>query len=182
MPPALNIPQESRSIGGANAVNFSEEICLPYLRAAQNPDGGWGFRSGAQSRVEPTAWALIALQQAFSAQGEGADSGASERGLRYLADSQLVDGSWPSAHGQGKGAWVTSLACWAFLSADENRAALGRGLDWLAAERPAIRADGFDFFAALAEAKKFRVRTTRCGDGVGPAEPRAGSSQPPMRF
>jgi hypothetical protein len=154
MPPALNIPQESRSIGGANAVNFSEEICLPYLRAAQNPDGGWGFRSGAQSRVEPTAWALIALQQAFSAQVVSAGSGASERGLRYLADSQLVDGSWPSAHGQGKGAWVTSLACWAFLSADENRAALGRGLDWLAAERPGDSGGWFRFLRGFGGSKK----------------------------
>ncbi len=46
----------------------------------------------------------------------------------------------------------------------------------------AIRADGFDFFAALAEAKKFRVRTMRFGDGAGPAGRLAGLSQPRMRF
>ena len=163
MPPALNIPQESRSIGGANAVNFSEEICLPYLRAAQNPDGGWGFRGGAQSRVEATAWALIALAQGFPARAAGAagaaglagaDAGASERGIRYLADSQLVDGSWPSAHGQGQGAWVSALACWAFFSTNENRAALQRGLDWLAAERPGDSGGWFRFLRGLRGSKK----------------------------
>ena len=115
-------------------MTFSEEVCLPYLRAAQNPDGGWGFRSGAQSRMEPTAWALIALDHAFSSH---VANEATARGLRFLSDSQLPDGSWPAAAGQGRGSWVTSLACWAFLSANENRDALKRGLSWLAAERPA---------------------------------------------
>src|SRR5271168_1115129 len=154
MPPALNIPRESRSIGGANAVNFSEEICLPYLRAAQNPDGGWGFRSGAQSRVEPTAWALLALEQVFSGRAAGPDAGASERGLRYLTGCQLVDGSWPSAPGQAQGAWVTSLACWAFLTANENRGALARGLNWLAAERPGDAGTWFRFLRGFTASKK----------------------------
>jgi len=133
MRPAFSIPQESRSFGGAEAVTFSEEICLPYLRAAQNPDGGWGFRSGSQSRIEPTAWALLALDQVFPA---NAASEAIARGVRFLSDSQLPDGSWPAAAGQGQGAWVTSLACWAFLATNENRDALTRGLSWLVAERP----------------------------------------------
>jgi len=114
-------------------VTFSEENCLPYLRAAQNPDGGWGFRSGAQSRIEPTAWALIALDQAFAA---NTASEAIAQGLRFLSDAQLADGSWPAAAGQGDGAWVTSLACWAFLSTNENRDALKRGLNWIVEERP----------------------------------------------
>ena len=114
-------------------MTFSEEICLPYLRAAQNPDGGWGFRSGSQSRIEPTAWALLALDQVFPA---NAASEAIARGVRFLSDSQLPDGSWPAAAGQGQGSWVTSLACWAFLSTNENRDALKRGLSWLVAERP----------------------------------------------
>lgn len=114
-------------------MTFSEEICLPYLRAAQNPDGGWGFRGGSQSRIEPTAWALLALDQVFPAI---AASEAIARGVRFLSDSQLPGGSWPAAAGQGQGSWVTSLACWAFLSANENRDALKRGLSWLVAERP----------------------------------------------
>ena len=135
-------------------MTFSEEICLPYLRAAQNPDGGWGFRSGGQSRVEPTAWALIALDQVFSARVAGPGADASERGLRYLADSQLVDGSWSAAPGQAQGAWVTSLACWAFLSASENRAALVRGLNWLAAEKPGDAGTWFRFLRGFTANKK----------------------------
>jgi Prenyltransferase and squalene oxidase repeat len=154
MPPALNIPRESRSIGGGDAVTFSEEICLPYLRAAQNPDGGWGFRNGAQSRVEPTAWALVALNQAFSTSDATTNHDASERGLRYLAGSQLVDGSWPAAPGQGQGAWVTSLACWAFLSANENRDALAHGLNWLAAEKPGDAGTWFRFLRGFTSNKK----------------------------
>ena len=114
-------------------MTFSEEICLPYLRAAQNPDGGWGFRGGSQSRIEPTAWAVLALDQVFPAH---AASEAIASGVRFLSDSQLPDGSWPAAAGQGQGSWVTSLACWAFLSTNENRDALKRGLSWLVAERP----------------------------------------------
>ena len=135
-------------------MTFSEEICLPYLRAAQNPDGGWGFRSGAQSRVEPTAWALIALEQVFSARAAGPGADASERGLRYLADSQLVDGSWSAVPGQAQGAWVTSLACWAFLSASENRTALTRGLNWLAAEKPGDAGTWFRFLRGFTANKK----------------------------
>ena len=50
-------------------MNFIEQSCLPYLRNAQNEDGGWGFMPGAGSRVEPTAWALIALHEFASATG-----------------------------------------------------------------------------------------------------------------
>lgn len=132
-------------------MSFFEEVCLPYLRAAQNPDGGWGFRSGAQSRIEPTAWALIALDRAFSADVCG---GAIARGFRFLQDSQLPDGSWPAANGQGQGSWVSSLACWAFLSANENRDALKRGLSWLAAERPGDSGAWWRFIRSFTSDKK----------------------------
>jgi hypothetical protein len=112
---------------------FIERTCLPYLRSAQNQDGGWGFVSGSHSRTEPTAWALLALQG--FAGGKAADE-AVERGLRFLHETQLADGSWPSAAGQTKGCWVTSLACWVLLARKEQSPSLVRGLRWLGDERP----------------------------------------------
>ena len=34
------------------------------LLAARNPDGGWPYYAGKTSRLEPTAWALLALRAA----------------------------------------------------------------------------------------------------------------------
>ena len=35
--------------------------------AARNPDGGWPYYAGKTSRLEPTAWALLALRRRASA-------------------------------------------------------------------------------------------------------------------
>jgi hypothetical protein len=37
---------------------------LERLRAMRNPDGGWPYYAGKTSRLEPTCWALLALQAA----------------------------------------------------------------------------------------------------------------------
>ncbi len=37
---------------------------LTALIAARNPDGGWPYYAGKTSRLEPTAWALLALHAA----------------------------------------------------------------------------------------------------------------------
>lgn len=109
-----------------------ERVCLPYLRGAQNEDGGWGFQQGSQSRVEPTAWAVLALSEsaADDAAGPIAD------GVQYLLRAQLADGSWPAAADQGKGCWVTSLAVLALRSQARLGECLARGIRWLANERP----------------------------------------------
>jgi hypothetical protein len=58
------------------------------LRNARNPDGGWGYASGNTSRIEPTAWALLALARA-----EG----------RTVEIERLA--GWPK-----DGPWLTDLA------------------------------------------------------------------------
>jgi hypothetical protein len=123
---------QSSSYSSQSAL-FLERVGLPYLRGAQNEDGGWGFQHGSQSRVEPTAWALLALLE--SASDDAADD-ATARGLKCLLKAQLTEGSWPAVAGQDKGCWVTSLACLALLSEAQFRESLGRGIRWLSDERP----------------------------------------------
>jgi hypothetical protein len=112
---------------------FIERNCLPLLERAQNDDGGWGFAQGSLSRVEPTSWALLALQEyCLSGCGDRAAAG----GLQFLQRTQLGDGSWPAAIGQKKGSWVTSLACWALRARPEACGSVARGLRWLTDEWP----------------------------------------------
>jgi hypothetical protein len=118
--------------GGAGRAVVVEQNLLTYLRDAQNVDSGWGFLRGAESRVEPTSWALLALSE-FRKNPQSSD--ALVRGLHYLEGAQLSDGSWPAVAGQSEGAWVTSLACWAFL-VQRDAAGAGRGIEWLLKEKP----------------------------------------------
>jgi hypothetical protein len=106
------------------------------LLGAQNNDGGWGFYSGAESRVEPTCWALKAL----TAEGpeNSLDDLPTASGLRFLAAAQLPDGSWPSATQQPTGCWVTSLACWVLrdVRLGNYRTAIADGLRWVCKDWP----------------------------------------------
>jgi len=118
--------------------SFAENICAPLLRDAQNPDGGWGFHPGANSRVEPTCWALKALMSLPSP--VNSDGDAISRGLEFLIGAQLADGSWPSTPQEKTGCWVTSLACWVLAGASEAdkrfSKAIASGLRWVCDDWP----------------------------------------------
>ena len=86
---------------------FVESVCLPFLLNAQNADGGWGFKPGAASRAESTAWALIALSES---DGTPAHTEAAARAMKFLGEAQLADGSWPASPELREGSWVTSVA------------------------------------------------------------------------
>jgi squalene-hopene/tetraprenyl-beta-curcumene cyclase len=70
-----------------------------WLRATQNPDGGWGescasyddpsLKGKGVSTPSQTAWGLIGLLAA----GDPSDT-AVTRAVRYLVDRQQPDGSW----------------------------------------------------------------------------------------
>ena len=113
-------------------ISFVDNVCLPFLRNAQNADGGWGFHPNARSRVEATCWALHALIGSSPPQTpEGV-----ARGFRFLRVAQLPDGSWPASSGQGVGCWVTSLACWSLLLDKASSEAVAAGLRWLCDDWP----------------------------------------------
>ena len=118
--------------------SFAERAYLEPLRKSQNMDGGWGFHAGYESRVEPTAWALLALSEFTPS---GTPDVAIEKGRQYLLVARLSDGSWPSATGQTEGSWVTSLACWALLAIGGPAESIRSGLQWLIDDRP--RDSGF---------------------------------------
>jgi squalene-hopene/tetraprenyl-beta-curcumene cyclase len=57
---------------------------VQWLRAAQNPDGGWGGAAGAPSSIEETSLALSALGKASSV---AETMSAIERGLQWILDA-----------------------------------------------------------------------------------------------
>jgi squalene-hopene/tetraprenyl-beta-curcumene cyclase len=81
---------------------------VAWLAAHQNSDGGWGedLRSyedpsqagRGESTASQTAWALLALLAAGEREGE-----AVARGVRWLARTQLPNGSWDEPQYTGTG-------------------------------------------------------------------------------
>jgi squalene-hopene/tetraprenyl-beta-curcumene cyclase len=79
-----------------------------WLKAHQNPDGGWGetcrsyeepdSRGRGESTASQTAWALIGLLAA----GEVSSAGVLQ-GIDYLLRTQRDDGSWPEQAFTGTG-------------------------------------------------------------------------------
>jgi Prenyltransferase and squalene oxidase repeat len=113
--------------------SFLERVCLPFLRSAQNVDGGWGFHPDSESRVESSCWALLALTSAKQA----SDVDPVERALRFLLGAQLHDGSWPATPEEKTGCWVTSLACLALMHGKKDSAsAIAAGLQWICSDWP----------------------------------------------
>ncbi|MDI5963209.1 squalene--hopene cyclase [Streptantibioticus silvisoli] len=79
-----------------------------WLADVQNADGGWGedlrsypeqeLAGRGESTASQTAWALLALLAAGERDGD-----AVARGIRWLADTQLEDGSWDEPYFTGTG-------------------------------------------------------------------------------
>jgi hypothetical protein len=134
-----------------------DQTYLSPLRHSQNADGGWGFDAGRGSRVEPSAWALIALQEFGS---PGVVEEAVERGLRFLETSQLRDGSWAASVDQKEGCWVTSLACWALGLHNRNLSSLQKGLHWLIEDKPGDAGFWWKLIRKLVDRKRINAQSS----------------------
>ena len=114
----------------AGPLHYSD--CIDSLASSQNPDGGWGFRSGASSAVEATAWALAALNLSPA----GGD-GARDLGRSWLLQAQRADGGWPAIPSQPQACWITSLAAGVLQRQGGAKESVERGLRWLLDAWPA---------------------------------------------
>ncbi|MCX7839623.1 MAG: terpene cyclase/mutase family protein [Anaerolineae bacterium] len=94
---------------------------IEFLLRAQNPDGGWGYRVGGMSYVEPTAAVLRVLT----------DSTARARGRDFLLALQRADGGWGIAARDTESGWMTAWAVYALADFSEARDAVARGVQWL---------------------------------------------------
>ena len=131
----MNAPEMPDPLPPAESTEEQRIECLSLLASLQNADGGWGFRAGGQSRVEPTCWAALALFQ--SSQPKNNDT---YRKLQeFLHARQLPDGSWPTGPAgpeMSGGGWVTSLACCALAGSAESDQQLRAGLQWICEDFP----------------------------------------------
>jgi squalene cyclase len=95
---------------------------LDALRAARTAGAGWGYRPGEPSRVEPTAYALLALQ----VQGASVPPDA----VAWLRANQNPDGSWGGLEGPD-GPWVTAVVLPALRALGVAHDACERAESWL---------------------------------------------------
>lgn len=135
---------------------FVSAVCLPFLQAAQNQDGGWGFHPGSQSRVEATCWTLLALL------GREASNEMQQSGFKFLRTAQLPDGSWPSSGAQTVGCWATSLASWVLTADHASETAVAAGLRWICEDWPR----GGDFIRRIIQKLSSRTQVSSQNDSL----------------
>jgi len=101
----------------------SLSLAIDFLRAHQNPDGGWGYEPGRMSLVEPSAVSLLAIHSS-------GDMTGSSRGLDFLRSCQKSSGAVGLGPKDADGSWMAYAALLAFHAlgaADEER----RLKDWV---------------------------------------------------
>jgi Prenyltransferase and squalene oxidase repeat len=76
---------------------------MVFILSLQNPDGGWPYRKGGPSWIEPTAYAWLALA------ASPVTAGPAGRALAWLREAQRPDGGWPPQPGVPHSTWVTAV-------------------------------------------------------------------------
>ena len=89
-----------------------------FLSQLQNADGGWGYRKGGMSYVEPTAAVILALS----------DENARNRARNFLSANQHADGGWGIGAIDNESGWMTA---WAVLALADSSEVVARGVEWL---------------------------------------------------
>jgi hypothetical protein len=85
------------------------------LRGAQNPDGGWGYRKGKESWLEPTVYALQVLHT------DPASTACCERAWQLLNKWSLLDGGWQLNSRLRQANWTSALVVRLLTRSAEKR-------------------------------------------------------------
>jgi len=80
---------------------------LAFIKARQNPDGGWGYGPGRASLVEPTGFCALALHS-------GGDAAVACRGRAFLETCQQGSGAVGINSKDAGGSWMSYAALLAF--------------------------------------------------------------------
>ena len=104
------------------------ESRLKFLRATQNPDGGWGYFPGKGSWLEPTTYAMLALHGAGSLTGSDE---VSDRAWKLVCSWQRPDGSFRPSGEVSDGTWVTAHAVTLASIRGADPRMVHRAVDWL---------------------------------------------------
>lgn len=96
---------------------------LHLLLARQNTDGGFGFRAGQSSWLEPTAWAALALYGRTDM----------DRAMAWLGPMQSAGGAWPAHPKAQRESWATSLVVLLKCLRGEFDASWEKAVRWLIA-------------------------------------------------
>lgn len=91
----------------------------------QNGDGGWGYRAGQSSWLEPSAYGALAL----------CGTEASSRAAELIRRWQLPEGAWMANPQTRQPSWATSLSIVLKCALGEYDDAWRKGVDWLAATK-----------------------------------------------
>ncbi|MBI4790884.1 MAG: terpene cyclase/mutase family protein [Chloroflexi bacterium] len=123
-----------------------------FLVRAQNSDGGWGYRVGGMSYVQPTAAALLAFADPNRA--------ACGRARDFLLSLQHADGGWGIAAIDDESGWMTAWAMLGLTAFPDAQVAVANGASWLLASEGTRVTDP----AARAQAQQmFRIDSTLRG-------------------
>jgi hypothetical protein len=98
---------------------------LELLQSVQQPDGGFPYHFGEESRPDATAWAIMALSAyAF-------DRESCNRGRAYLVAQQANDGRVSISPAHPDASWPTPLAILAWEGFPRYHEAQSRAVDYL---------------------------------------------------
>src|SRR6185437_10753390 len=97
------------------------------LAARQHSSGGWSYFHSAQTSVEATALAALALGPEMPR--------IAERAVDHLRNLQRPDGGWPAFSGDSESSWTTPLVFCALNLRNDSFGARRRAFEWLVRQR-----------------------------------------------